>query len=80
MSMSFSVRVVDQEGSPIEGIKVTADFGIAHGQSSDYTDSGGWATIDASGDYVTCTIFVRGENQGEQAITDGETFSFTIED
>jgi len=80
MSMSFSVRVVDQDGDPMSGIKVTADFGLLHGQSSDYTDDGGWAMIEASGDYVTCTIYVKGENQGEHPISDGDTFSFTIED
>ncbi|MEA3060828.1 MAG: hypothetical protein QOJ94_609 [Sphingomonadales bacterium] len=78
MSMSFSVRVTDDDGQPIEGVNVTADFGIFNGQADAYTGYNGWAEIDTSGDYVTCTIFVGGENQGEYAVRDGATFSFSV--
>ena len=78
MSMSFAVRVTDDEGRPIEGVNVTADFGIFNGQANAYTDEDGWAEIETSGDYVTCSIFVGGDNQGEYSVRDGATLSFSI--
>jgi len=78
MSMSFSVRVVDEHGRPRRGIRVYADFGIWNGGLTEYTDDSGWATFEPSGDYVTAEIFVDGESQGDHGISDGETFSFTL--
>lgn len=78
MSMSFSVRVVNEDGRPRRGIRVYVDFGFANGGRTEYTDDSGWATFEPSGDYVSAEIFVDGDSQGEHGITDGETFSFTL--
>jgi hypothetical protein len=78
MSMTFSVKVTDDDGRPVEGVNVTADFGIMNGQADAYTGYDGWAEIGTSGDYVTCTIFVDGNNQGEYSVRDGATFSISV--
>lgn len=71
--MRFHVVVFDSDGDPRSGIRVTADFGIMNGQASDYTDDNGLATINTAGDYVTAEIFVDGSNEGDYAVSDGET-------
>lgn len=78
MSISFSVRVVDEDGDPRKGISVYANYGLLHGGHSEYTDEDGWATFEPSGDYTTAEIIVDGDNQGEYPISEGETFSFTL--
>jgi hypothetical protein len=77
MSMDFHVIVFD-DGEPRSGVKVTADFGIWHGQASDYTDDDGHAIIHTSGDYVTAEIFVNGSSQGDYPVGDGETIKIDI--
>ena len=72
MSMTFDVIIFDSDGDPRSGIRVTADFGLS-GQTSDYTDSNGCATLHTSGDYVTATIYVDGSNEGDHPVGDGET-------
>lgn len=78
MSMTFSVRVVDEDGDPREGIEVHASFGIMHGGLVEHTDSDGWANFEPSGEYVTVKLFVDGESYGEHPLEDGDTFSFTV--
>ncbi len=73
MSMRFYVVVFDSGGDPRSGIRVTADFEIMNGQASDYTDDNGLATINTAGDYVTAEIFVDSSNEGEYAVSNGET-------
>jgi hypothetical protein len=78
MGMTFSVRVVDNDGDPKEGVRVMANFGILHGHLIELTDQDGWAEFEPAGDYTSVEIFVDGENQGDHSVEDGDTFSFTI--
>jgi len=78
MSMSFSVRVVDEDGNPREGVRIYSHYGILHGGHAEYTDEEGWATFEPSGDYTSVEIMINGDSQGEYSISDSETFSFTL--
>lgn len=76
---TFSVKVVDSSGHKVSGAKVTVDFGIWNGQSSEYTDESGWAYFSNNdGDLVTGEFYVNGESFGEHSTYDGGTHSFTI--
>jgi len=77
--MTFSIRVVDSDGRPRDGVRVTADFGLLNGQLTEVTDDDGWVTLEPAGDYVTAEFFIAGESQGAHGIEDGETFSFTLD-
>ena len=77
MSMDFHVIVFDG-GEPRSGVRVTADFGLLNGSTSDYTDDNGKATIHTSGDYVTAEIFVDGSSEGDHAVGDGEVIKINI--
>ena len=79
MSMDISVRVVDDEGNGQSGLRVTLDFGMMYGQSTEFTDDDGWANFEIGGDYDTCTIFIDGDNYGDHSVEDGESFSFVLE-
>lgn len=78
MSTSFSVKVVDADGDPQEGVRVYSNFGILHGGHEEYTNEDGWAEFYASGDFSTVEIILDGDRQGEYGLSDGETYSFTI--
>jgi hypothetical protein len=77
MSMNFHVIVFD-DGEPRSGVRVTADFGLLHGQATDYTDDNGCATIHTAGDYVTAEIFVDGSSEGDYPVGDGEVIKVNI--
>lgn len=79
MSTSFSVRVVNSNGNPMRSIRVYADFGILSGGITEYTDDNGWAEFNASGNYVSVELFVDGNSYGDYGVSDGETFSFTLD-
>lgn len=79
MAMTFSVRVVNSEGRPRRGIRVYADFGLMHGGLTEYTDDNGWATFHTAGDYVSAELFVDGDSYGDYGVSNGETFSFTLD-
>lgn len=79
MATSFSVRVVRSDGEPRHGVRVAADFGLLDGIATEYSDSDGWATFELSGNYVSAEIYVDGESQGTHPVSDGETFSFTVD-
>ena len=78
MGTSFSIRVINDDGDPVGGIDVAASFGIFHGMIEETTNDDGWAEFEASGDYVSAELFVDGRSKGEHALSDGETFSFTV--
>lgn len=75
----FKVRVVDEDGDPVEGTRVSVNFGILNGVAKEYTDEDGWAEFsNLDGDIVTGEFYVNGESQGEHSTYDGDTYSFTI--
>jgi hypothetical protein len=78
MSTSFSVRVVNDDGDPVEGIDVAASFGVLHGMLEASTSDDGWAEFEASGDYVSVKLFVDGSSVGEHGLSEGDTFTFTL--
>ena len=45
MGWENSVRIVDEDGEPVIGYKVSIVFGLWHGHDSEYTDDDGWATF-----------------------------------
>ncbi|MDP2816039.1 MAG: hypothetical protein Q8O19_05110 [Rectinemataceae bacterium] len=75
----FSVRVVNEDGDPVKSARVSVDFGLLRGQSTEYTDENGWAEFsNLDGDLVTGEFYVNGESQGDHSTHDGDSYSFTI--
>lgn len=75
---TFSVRVVDERGLPIEGLRVAVTFHGLGGVSTAYTDSDGWVSFDNSdGSHVSGEFFVQGESQGWHSTRGGDSYSFT---
>jgi hypothetical protein len=73
----FSVRVMDDDGDPIEDVGVMIDYGILHGNDEKRTDSDGWVEFHNHGD-IPGTIWVHGHNMGDHSLADGKTYSFSI--
>lgn len=48
------------------------------GAKSEYTDEDGWANFDWPNLPETLTISVDGDDQGDYALDDGDTHSFTV--
>jgi hypothetical protein len=76
--MSFSVRVVDQDGDAKEDVEVMAFFTLMGGSLTEYTASDGWAEFDTVGDYNWVQLYVDGHEEGTFELKDGDTFSFTL--
>jgi hypothetical protein len=74
--VQFSIRIVDEDGEPRSGVKVTIHW--AWTWSAEYTDDDGWAEFDVDGSPATGTVYAGGDELGEIAAEDGETFSFTL--
>lgn len=65
--ISFSIRVVNDEGDPVEGVKVTVSFdGIFHGVGEDFTDDDGWAQFESSSMHHVATgkVYLGDEEVG----------------
>lgn len=80
MSKRFSIRVLDDNGNPREGVGVVVDFGHLIGHAQEYTDEGGWAEFEVSDSISTSSgeIYVNHESEGEYGLNDGDSFSFTL--
>ena len=78
---TFSIRVVDQNGEPMRGIRVGVSWGFWSGGLHEYTDDNGWVSFDNSDDSLTSAeFFIKGDSVGEHTTYSGETYSFSIED
>jgi hypothetical protein len=84
---TFSIRVVDEDGNGVEGVKVTCKYrGILHGMEEEYTDEDGWARFHVSytmfsGSTVPINNIWIGDDQVLDEIKymeDGDTLSYTI--
>lgn len=78
MEISFSVRVVDDDGDSVEGAKVFIAYPWTWDE--DYTDEDGWVEFEKdlmTSNGVRAKIHVNGDEVGEVFIEDGDTFSFT---
>ena len=82
---SFSIRVMDSDGDPKEGIEVFCFLNLVNGTCTETTDADGWVTIPIYqkilGDSAISveTIYVDGEIVREDyGPEDGDTMSFTI--
>jgi hypothetical protein len=75
---SFSVRVMNSKDQPRRGVRVGANFGVLRGSASGYSDRDGWATL-SMGANASAEIYVDGQSQGTHYVTDGATFSFTVD-
>ncbi len=77
--MTFDVYVVDGDGDPVRGVKVTVIFSFPRGWLAEYTDDDGHAEFAyenvAPG---TAEIFVRDEKSGPHYIEDGSGFTVAI--
>ena len=75
-TISFAIRVVDEDGSPISGKEVyitQSGFGGSQGQ---YTDEDGWATFE----FYCLRFYGTARVDGEACdidMSDGETMSIT---
>jgi len=83
---TFSIRVVDEEGDGIEGVKVSCNYGLLNGIGEEYTDEDGWArftihsTSFVDGKCHVKNIWINGDEvSGEtKYMDDGDTLSYTI--
>lgn len=71
--MSYSIRVVDDDGRPRSGIGVQVFYGLTHSGTT-YTDDDGWVEFDD--DPTFGEIYIDGESQGEHTLKG--TLSFTV--
>lgn len=77
--MAFSIRVVDLHGQPRKSARVGArSITLLGGAKSEYTDTDGWAKFNWPGLPATFIISVNGVDQGQYALDDGDTESFTV--
>lgn len=77
--INFSIRVVDDEGEGVEGIKVFINYGMTHHQ--DTTDEDGWVEFDKPQilhSVATGEVYIDGVSQGDYSFENGDTYSFTI--
>ena len=80
---SFSVRVVNSSGFPLEGIKV--ECFSSYGHNRQYTNSDGWTEFPIlegvwlGGTISIDSVYVDGNQVVSDSFipTDGQTFSFT---
>lgn len=82
---TFSIRVVDEDGTGISGAKVSYQCGSMSGIGTEYTDDDGWATFDIihgvlGGRIPIEKIWVNSEEVSDNVTypEDGDTFSFTL--
>lgn len=80
----WSVRVVDESGDGVAGVKVMYQCGRISGVGCEYTDDDGWAQFDiieqvlGGGPIAVHKIWVDGEEMSDDVFypEDGNTFSF----
>jgi hypothetical protein len=85
---TFSIRVVDEDGDPVRGAKVTVFYGasvgglLPGGSETRHTGSDGWAEFER---YVGTwgslieRVYVNGELVGTSLTPDdGDTYSYTV--
>jgi hypothetical protein len=76
--MSFSIRVVDEDGNPRVDVPVSAHTSLDY--SKGRTDSDGWVELDfyfLTGSFRVFQIYVDGDDMSEHSIEDGDRLSFT---
>ncbi len=81
MSHNLTVEVLDSDGDPVEGAKVTIiiDGIISGGSLVEFTDDSGHAEFETAGDYEdsrALNIYVRDESFGPYTIGGG---SYTVQ-
>jgi hypothetical protein len=83
MAWSVLIRVVDGNGDPVSGIRLTLNFSLMSGIGTEYTGGDGWAefeyeSIDRTSMWVN-DVYVDGERvAGDFYLENGETLSFTL--
>jgi hypothetical protein len=83
---TFSIRVVDDDGGPVEGASVSCKYGAISGVGSELTDSDGWAQFDIIEGAIDTnvmpitTIWINDVAVSDSDIypDDGDTMSFTL--
>lgn len=81
MDISFSIRVVNEDGEPVQGAMVSVIYDVTN--QDDYTDEDGWVEFERpkpalGGSGIRGTIYINGEEVGSPWIADGDTFSYTL--
>jgi hypothetical protein len=78
MTISYSIRIVDEDGNGVEGANVYIEYGGLLGSWDEgYTDENGWVEFDTSQDIIS-KVYVNDEIVGEDyRVEEGDTFSFT---
>lgn len=76
---AFSIRVVNSDGNPKSGIRVTVDYGLFSGQDTKYTASNGWVSFNnLDGDLTHGEVYIDGVSQGTVRTHSGDSHSFTL--
>lgn len=78
MSISFSIRVIDEDGNPEEGREVhVSPDSILQGWEESFTDEDGWANFEyeTNRNSITFSVRISGHDHGEITAADGDTFS-----
>lgn len=73
----FSIRVLDSNGDPREGVGVQIYYDINFTGDKKRTDEDGWVTF-TNYDHRPGEIWVDGEDMGHHSLSDGRTYSFTV--
>ncbi|MBI4559672.1 MAG: hypothetical protein HY706_18950 [Candidatus Hydrogenedentes bacterium] len=81
MSHNLTVEVLDEDGKPMEGVKVQIiiDGILTGGSLEEFTDESGHAEFETGGDYESSRdlkIYVRGQSFGPYEIGGG---SYTVQ-
>lgn len=82
---NFTVQVLYSDGSAASGKEVYAvDTGTAGGSDTGYTDSDGEASLNIQtvldGFAIDVQIYAGGEKFGPYTVSDGESFTVTLDD
>lgn len=82
-TINFSIRVVDEDGNPLEGISVwVADKAFfSSGNITEYTDEDGWTEFSFYNyldSYIDAKVCVDNNEMMDYFFNDGDTTSFTI--
>ena len=76
-TISFSIRIVDEEGDPVSGKKVYITQSGLGGSQGQYTDEDGWAEFE----FYCLRFYGIARVDGDEHdidMSDGETISITI--
>ncbi len=79
--VTFKIRVVDEDGEGVRGVRVSCHYPTTH--QDRHTDTDGWAEFDVHGGVMSFPVVDHLYLNGVEVDTslrteDGDTFSYTL--